>query len=128
MTDRPARVLMLLVLLAGTGCTATRITNLTPRQARPSPDGLVLFEARWDSWQRAIREDSFQAWVVVDHQPHPMERTLLTTNRWEALVPVPADRRFVNYHFKFDYDLQGFGRRRPNSRLSPGYQLEILPP
>jgi hypothetical protein len=115
------------VVLA-TGCLSTRITNLTPRQVVRPADGLVSFEARWDSNQRAIREDSFRPYVVVGGEKFPMQRTLLTSNRWEALVPVPPDRRFVNYHFKFDYEIQGFGKRHPDSRLSAGYQLEILPP
>lgn len=115
------------VVLA-TGCLSTRITNLTPRQVTLPADGLVRFEARWDSNQRAIREDSFRPYVVVGGEKHPLQRTLLTSNRWEVLVPVPPDRRFVNYHFKFDYEIQGFGKRRPDSRLSAGYQLEILPP
>lgn len=118
-----------LSLLIGTGgCLQTRITNLTPRQVVRPPDGLVLFEAHWDSNRRAIRDDSFRPYVVVGAEKHPMQRTLRTTNRWEALVPVPPDRRFVNYHFKFDYEVQGFGRRHPDSRLSAGYQLELLEP
>lgn len=116
------------LLVLATGCLQTRITNLTPRQVVRPPDGLVLFEAHWDSNQRAIREDSFQPYVVVGTEKHPLQRTPLTSNRWEALVPMPPDKRFVNYHFKFDYQVQGFGRRLPNSRLSAGYQLELLEP
>lgn len=119
---------VLSLLVGAGGCVQTRITNLTPRQAVRPPDGLVLFEALWDSNQRAIREDSFRPYVVMGAEKHPMQRTLLTTNRWEALVPVPPDRRFVSYHFKFDYEVQGFGRRHPDSRLSAGYQLELLEP
>lgn len=118
-------VMACLVLGLGTGCLSGRITNLTPRQTVRPADGLIPFAARWDSPQRAIREDSFQAWVVVGEVRYPMERTPRTSNRWEAEVPLPPDRRWVNYHFKFDYAVQGFGRRLPNSRLSAGYQLEV---
>lgn len=126
MTERLARAAACLALLLTAGCTSTRITNLTPRQVVRPPDGVVAFEARWDSNQRAIREDSFKPYVVVGTERHAMQRTALTANRWEVLVPLPPDRRFVNYHFKFDYEVQGFGRRLPNSRLTPTYQLEIL--
>jgi len=121
------RLASLACVVLATGCLSTRITNLTPRQVVRPADGLVSFEARWDSNQRAIREDRFRPYVVVGRKV-PMQRTLLTSNRWEALVPVPPDRRFVNYHFKFDYEIQGFGKRHPDSRLSAGYLLEILEP
>jgi len=117
-----------LTLLLAAGCTSTRITNMTPRQATRTPDGLVTFEARWDSSQRAIREDSFTPFVVVGTEFHPMQRTALTSNRWEALVPVPTNGNFVNYHFKFDYQVQGFGRQLPDSRVTRTYQLEMLDP
>jgi hypothetical protein len=105
-----------------------QITNMTPRQTTRTPDGLCLFEARWDSNQRAIREDSFTPHVVVGMQLYPMQRTLLTTNRWEAWVPLPDGQQFVNYHFKFDYQYNDFGGPRPDSRNSPTYQLEVLNP
>lgn len=117
-----------LALLLVTGCTTTRITNLTPSQAPRSADGLYAFEARWDSDQRAIRPDSFTPFVVVNMQFYPMQRVALTTNRWEALVPLPDDRRFVNYHFKFDYQYNSFPRPRRDSRMSQTYQLEITRP
>ena len=123
-----AGVVVLLLLLAGAGCMTRRITNMTPRQTTRTPDGLCLFEARWDSNQRAIREDSFTPYVVVGTEFHPMQRTLLTSNRWEAWVPLPADRQFVNYHFKFDYQYNSIPRPRPDSRISPTYQLEVLEP
>jgi hypothetical protein len=119
---------LIVLLLVGAGCMTRRITNLTPRQTTRAADGLYRFEVRWDSNQRAIREDSFKPYVVVEMGFHPMQRTLLTTNRWEALVPLPADRKFVNYHFKFDYQYNSFGKPRPDSRTSPTYQLEVLEP
>lgn len=122
------RVAGCVALLVVTGCTSTQITNLTPRQAVRSPEGLVAFEARWDSNQRAIREDSFQPYVVIGTDFHPMQRTAFTANRWEVLVAVPTNRPFVNYHYKFDYQVQGFGRRLPNSRSTGTYQLEVLAP
>ncbi len=117
--------LMAGLVLLGTGCFSGRITNLTPRQVVRPADGLIPFAAHWDSQRRGIREDSFRAWVVLGGERYPMERTPLTSNRWEAEVPLPPDRRFVNYHFKFDYDVQGWGRPLPHSRLSAGYQLEV---
>ena len=115
-----------LALLLITGCTSTRITNLTPSRAPRSADGLYSFEARWDSNQRSIRPDSFTPFVVVGMKFYPMQRTALTTNRWEALVPLPDDRRFVNYQFKFNYQYNSFPRPRPDSRVTQTYQLEII--
>ena len=116
------------LLFVPAGCMTRRITNMTPRQATRTPDGLYRFEARWDSNQRAIREDSFTPHVVVGTEFHPMQRTLLTTNRWEAWVPIPAERKFVNYQFKFDYQYNSIPRPRPDSRTSSTYQLEVIEP
>ncbi len=99
---------------------------MTPLSAPRSPDGLYLIEARWDSNQRSIRKDSFTPHVVVGTEFHPMERVPLTTNRWEAIVPVPANQRFVTYRFKFDYLYDSFPNPRKDSRLSPSHQLQIV--
>jgi hypothetical protein len=111
------------VLLAG--CTSTRITNLTPRTAPRSSDGLYTIEAKWSSNQRSIRKDSFTPFIVVGMDFHPMERVPLTTNRWEGVIPVPANQRFVTYRFKFDYLYDSIPRPRKDSRLSGSYQLQI---
>lgn len=105
-----------------------RITNLTPRQVPRTADGLYLFEARWDSNQRAIRSDSFAPYVVLGTQFYPMQPTLLTSNRWEAWVPVPEDRQFVNYHFKFNYAYNSFPQPQPDSVNSGTYQMEVIQP
>jgi len=112
--------------LALAGCASNEISNMSPRVSTRGPDGLCVIEARWDSNLRAVCQDSMKPYVVIGSQFYPMQRTALTTNRWEATVPVPAGQRFLNYHFKFDYEMNGFGRRHPNSKLSPTYQIEIV--
>lgn len=128
MSNRCVLAWMTLALCLGGGCTTQRITNLTPRQTLRPADGLNRFEVAWASNQRAIRPDSFTPYVVVGTEFHPMQRTLLTADRWEALVPLPPDRQFVNYRFKFDYQYNGFGKVHPDSLFSETYQLEVLEP
>lgn len=118
-------LLLVAPALLWAGCTSTSITNLTPRTLPRSADGLYTIEARWDSDQRSIRDDSFTPSVLVGTEFHPMHRTPLTPSRWEAVVPVPADQQFLNYRFKFDYLYNGIPKRREDSRLSPNYQIEI---
>ncbi|RME95814.1 MAG: hypothetical protein D6766_02255 [Verrucomicrobia bacterium] len=108
------------------GCISNRIVNLTPRQMPRSPDNLYRIEAAWESNEQALRPETLQGYVVVDRQFHPMERTPNTVNRWEALVPVPPDQRFLNYRFKFNYMINTIPVPRPDSKLSPVYQLEII--
>jgi len=107
------------------GCSST-ITNLTPSRQARNPAGLYPIEARWDANERSIRQDSVKPSVVIGFESYPMQRTALTTNRWETLVPVPANAQFVNYRFKFDYLCDGVPVARPNSRLSPNYQMEVV--
>lgn len=108
------------------GCTTSRITSVTPRHAVRSPDNLYMIEARWDSNQRAIREDSFRPYVVIGTEFHPMERTPNTMNRWETVISVPPDQRHVNYRFRFDYLYNAIPVPRADSKLSKTYQLTVL--
>jgi hypothetical protein len=107
------------------GCSTT-ITNLTPKQQARNQAGLYPVEVRWDSNQRSIRKDSMKPCVVVGFESYPMQRTALTTNRWETLVPVPTNAQFINYRFKFDYLYESMPVARPDSRLSPNYQMEVV--
>jgi hypothetical protein len=126
MASKVRRVWLVGLALALAGCASNEISNMSPRVLRRSPDGLYPIEARWDSNLRALRDDSMTPYVVIGSEFYPMQRTALTTNRWETLVPVRAGQRFVNYRFKFDYEVAGFGRNHPNSKLSPTFQLEIV--
>lgn len=117
-------LLCLAVLLAG--CKSIQLTNLTPRRLPRNADGLYPFEAVWRSRQQALREDSTQAAVVLGEQVYPMQPVPLVKHRWETLVPVPASKRFVYYHYKFDFEYYGFPVARSNSHRSQTYQLEIV--
>jgi hypothetical protein len=54
-----------------------------------------------------------------------MQPALGIANRWEALVPVPANQETLNYHFKVDYDYNDFGKRGQGSKLSAAYKLTV---
>ena len=116
--------LFLLPLLLG-GCSST-ITNLTPKSAPRSATGLYSLEARWDCNQQSLRKESITPSVIIGTEVFPMQQTPLTVNRWETVVPVAADQRFLTYRFKFDYLYNSIPKPRPDSRLSTTYQLEIL--
>ena len=46
-------------------------------------------------------------------------------NRWETLLPVPATNSLVNYKVKVDFEYNSFPYPKPESVLSPPYQLQI---
>ncbi len=121
------------LMLSLGGCTTdsfynTAITNLTPAQLPRNAEGLYLVEAHWRSNQQSIRPESFEAFVKVGNEFFPMRRTPKLPNRWEALLPVAGDRHVVHYQFKFDYLVNGIPSPRPDSKLSPQHQLEIVNP
>ncbi len=107
------------------GCATNTITNLTARQTVRDPSGLYRIEARWDSNQRSIRPDSLKPYVMVGVESYPMQRTPLTPNRWQVLVPVATNQTFLSYRFKFDYLYDSIPVPQPDSRLSSSYELEI---
>jgi hypothetical protein len=90
-----------------------------------NPNGIYLFEVALDTRQQTLRQETIKPYVLIGSSTYPMQSALMLNNRWEALVPVPATNKFVNYRYKFDYDYNRFGQRGSNSKLSPQYQLEI---
>jgi hypothetical protein len=117
----PLAMLCLLV----TGCTTT-LTNLTPRQQTRNPNGLYPLEVMWESSAADIVKDTIKGYVVVGLDAYPMQRSPMLTNRWEAFLPVPGDKNVVNYRFKFDYQFVTIPVRRPGSKMSEPYQLQIV--
>jgi uncharacterized protein YceK len=115
-------LLMLSVLL--TGCTS--ITNLAPSHYTRDPSGYYRVEAEWSTRRQVVRPDSFKPLVVVDNsETYPMQPVPLVSDRWQAFIPVPADKDMVIYHFKFDFLDNAFGGPRPNSILSRDYELRV---
>ncbi|HLX68881.1 MAG TPA: hypothetical protein VKV04_04555 [Verrucomicrobiae bacterium] len=116
---------MILPLLAG--C-AAQITNLTPRQQVRNPNNLYPVEVAFNSQQQALRWDTIKPKIVVAGQAYDMKPTMLMTNRWEGLVPVPPDSSLVHYHYRFDFETMGFGQLVPDNAVSGEYSLKIVEP
>ena len=115
-------LLMLSALL--TGCTS--ITNLTPSHYPRDPSGFYRVEAAWYSQKEVIIPGSFKPLVVVGgFDAFPMQPVPLVQDRWEAFVPVSADKDLILYHYKFDFVEKAIGGKRPNSLMSPDYELKI---
>ena len=107
------------------GCSTT-LTNLTPRQHTRNANGLYPVEVMWESKAARIIDDTMKGYVVVGQDAYPMQRSPMLTNRWETFLPVPADKEFVNYRFKFDYEYVKIPARQASSKLSDPYQLQIV--
>lgn len=113
---------MLPVLL--TGCTS--ITNLTPSHYTRDPSGYYRVEAQWYSNREAVRENSFKPLVVVNgFETFPMLPVPLVDDRWQAYIPVPADKDMALYHYKFDFLDDAIGGPKPNSQMSRDFELHI---
>lgn len=114
-------LLLLPVLLAG----CTSITNLTPSQYPRDASGFYRVEAQWESRRQTIVPDSFQPLVVVGFDTYPMRPVPVVQDRWEAFIPVPADKDFALYRYKFDYMVYAISKPHPDSLMSPEYSLKI---
>jgi hypothetical protein len=55
-----------------------------------------------------------------------MKPTPLMTNRWEGVVPVPANADVVHYRYKFDFLYNAMGPPGSDSVLSQEYTLRII--
>ena len=116
-------LLSLPLLLAG--C-ATTLTNLTPQQQTRNADNLYPVEVALATRQQSLRWDTIRPSVLVGSEFYPMRPTLLMTNRWETLIPMPPNTNFVRYQFKFDFEYQTLRERRTDSALSRAYSLQVL--
>ena len=124
MLKKALAVFLAPLLLAG--CTSTP-TNLAPQQQVRNPNNLYPVEVAFSSRQQSLRWESIQASVVVGTDSYPMRPTLLMTNRWEGLMPVPPGTKVVQYRYKFDFQYNAFGSPpRSDSALSPKQTLRIL--
>lgn len=118
-------LLGLLLPLLAVGC-AARFTNLTPLTQPRNPDGLYPIEVAFHSRQQTLRWETIEPYVVVGTEFYPMRPTPLMSNRWETLIPVPANVNVVRYQFKFDFKYNALGPARGDSARSPFYTLQIL--
>lgn len=116
---------LLLPLLAG--C-AAQISNLSPTQQVRNPNNLYPVEVAFNSQEQDLRWDSIKPKIVVAGQSYDMKPTMLMSNRWEGLVPVPPDSNLIHYHYRFDFDTTGFGKIVPDSAVSPEYSLKVVEP
>src|SRR5579862_6391725 len=90
-------------LLLTTGCVSTTVTRLTPRTLTRSPDNYYPIEVSLTSTQQSLRWETLQASVLIGSQAYPMALTPQMTNRWEAMIPVPAGTKEIDYRVKFDF-------------------------
>ena len=112
------------LLLAG--C-ATTFTNLSPQQQVRNANHVYPVEVAFNSRQQSLRWETIQPFVNVGTEFYPMRPTKLMTNRWEALLPVPAGQNNVHYRYKFVFKYDAMGKPPQNdSAISPEYTLRIL--
>ena len=108
------------------GCATSRITNLTPTRQPRQASGVYPVEFVWDSQQQSLIDGSLKPVIVIGYDQYPMRPALNIANRWEAVIPVPADKNFTVYHFKVDYLYRGYGSPKQDSKLSPSYRMDIV--
>jgi hypothetical protein len=123
MLKRILPVLMAPLLLAG--CSTPRITNLTPRQQERNANNLYPVEVALDSRQQTLRWETIRPQIIVGNQAYPMRPTPLMTNRWEGLVPVPANQNWAYYRYHFDYTYNSFGAPRSGTAVSKEFPLRV---
>ena len=119
-----ASVAILSVGLLAAGCAPTSV-NLTPNHPPAASNGLYPFEVQWESPRRGVKTADLKAYVVIGTNLFPMTRVANTPNRWEAVVPLPPDRTYIPYHYKFDYSYPEIRNSTVSSDFSDEYHLIV---
>ena len=118
-------LLLLPVLVLFVGCAAVGSNISAQRQVR-NPENLYPVEVKFDSRQQSLRWETIKAYVIVGKESYEMRKIHLMNNRWEALIPIPANVNTIAYHYKFDYLYNDFGGPKQGSASTRTYALEIL--
>jgi len=116
-----------LVVVVG-GCatmSVNTITNLTPSRLPRNDDGQYWLSVKFDSRQRTMLRDTLRALVIVGEDVYELAQVPLTNDRWETLVPVPADQTVVEYFFRFEFDYKAMSAPRFTVIDSKSYRLTI---
>lgn len=121
-----AQLFLLTVAMALLSGCSTTITSMTPTQTPRTATGMYPFGVAWDTSQHSVVDESVKAYVLMGENLYPMQRTPLVRDRWETVVPVPADKDIVTYQYKFEYQYYSMPSRKSNSMLSKPYQLRIM--
>ncbi len=116
-------LLVLPIFLAS--CATSSLTNLTPSSYPRNATGQYMIEMEMDTTQQTLIPSSLNPMVVVGFDSYPMRPTKKTVNRWETLLPIPANKDSVSYHFKVDYEYKRFGNPGRGSLSSQEYKLAI---
>jgi hypothetical protein len=119
------KVLPLAALALLTGCTGT-LTNLSANYQTRRPDGLYPVAVAFETRQASVRWESIKPYVVVGANFYPMRPMPLMNNRWETLIPVPANVNEVNYRYKFDWQYNAIPVPQNDSMQSKPQLLHIL--
>ena len=117
---------LLLLPLLFVGCSS--ITNLTPSKYPRNTTGMYHVEAAWKTEQRSIRADSMKPIVMIGQNTYEMTKVPVVRDRWETVIPIPADKNAAHYRFRFDYKVNAFPVGHEDSSMSPEYKLEVTEP
>ena len=115
----------LLLVAALTGCTGT-LTNLTPQYQTRNATGLYPVAVAFHSRQQSLRWQSIKPTVMVGDQAYPMRLMPYMNDRWETLVPVPADQNTLHYRYKFDWQYNAVPVPQNDSMTSGTQTLRIV--
>ena len=117
---------MLLAVAFLTGCAST-FTNLSAQRQARNASNLYPVEVKFDSRRQSLRWESIKPTVIVGRDQYPLKQTKFMNNRWEGLIPVPANAKEVSYFYKFDYQYNDFGKPpSTDSSSSANFTLKIL--
>lgn len=122
MTKKWIGLCLLAALLAG--C-ATTVTNITATSQPRNPNNQYLIEFQWNTTEQSVIPDSIQPYVVTGFDTYEMRPVMRMTNRWEAYVPIPADKKVLVYSFKVEYETRAFGGAKKRAKNSEEYKLYI---
>lgn len=117
--------LALVAALTISGCATSSVTNLTPQHHARNPENVYPVDIEFRTNLRTVKWDTVRPYVQIGDDNYLMRRTAVVKDRWETLIPIPADENLVNYRIKIDFEYHALPEPQVNSVLEGPFQIIV---
>lgn len=95
------------------GCTAVKLTNLTPSSLPGNPSDIYTFTLRVGVRTNVVEASSIAPRIVINGQNYPMTKSPLGDNIYQFDYRLPAGQDQIAYYFLVDYSSANNGTETP---------------
>lgn len=123
-----SKLILLILALASAmlfSACRTSFTNLTPQRIPQNPSDIYTLSFAAKIGTADVIENSLKAYIVIDGETHPMERTSPRSRIFEYEYTLPPNRNAARYYFVLKYNANVDGSVREREQTSSLQTLSL---